>query len=392
MRTDEFEPAPPPRELPPRRRPRTWSGPWPWAMVAVVLVVGAVLTAPRPGPVVDPWGRVPDLASTPELMWEIEQSDIDDLWLFDGVIAFVARGDVVGLDIGTGERRWEVSATIPRCTSTGTSLVCATDGTTVLEIDPRSGRVDEHRIDGVVAATRHEGDLIAVTETAMIRLDDEGEVRWRVPEGGMEPSLWFAGPAVVGGQVVAIRSDLYERPDAPAAVDPETGDTLGGPGGYPLPLRDGVWTFGRGSPSTHYLLRGEPAPLVSALPVVATDAPQQLSASEFTTGTDLPFALVDDVRVDTLTGGGEGGTAATDVSTGETLWQTDQLGGLGQNTLIDNRTVAYLSSTEDEYVYTARDVRTGREHWSIAGQLTVDTDGEHLLGRTSTSVTAWELG
>ncbi|SED54953.1 hypothetical protein [Ruania alba] len=394
--------AEPPTRPPRRRTGSHLTGPWPWAGLAVLLVLAGAVTAPRPGPVVDPWGRVPDLSTPPVLAWELEHTEIQQMWAFRGVLAVAAGQEVIGLDSRTGVQRWSVSATLPRCTSSGTELTCVIDDSTVLAIDPRSGTAREQTVDGIIGATQFGGDLIALTESGIRRIAPDGTILWAAEEDAQAPQAWLAGPDIAGGMVVMLRADtggFGSGFSGLAALDPETGAPVESPGGYPVPVRDGVWAFTSG-PTTEFLLRGKDEPMVSEWPFTFTTMTDPSVLSEPPQGGD------DDVHVTAVVGDVHLGVALGESpqmvgldSSGAVLWRSDQTGGLGfgPDMLVGDGAVAYQLISFDgqsrELGYIGVHAETGDELWRIPGDhREVTSDGTRLYLLSNAGIQAWTVG
>ncbi|QOR70109.1 hypothetical protein IM660_15975 [Ruania alkalisoli] len=161
----------------PRRRPQTWSGPWPWAMVAVVLLVTAVVISPQ--------GERP--IPTAEVAWvvDVAPGTHPTVWAVDDHIVTVEADAVVARSAADGERQWHVPLQDPVCSSDGVRLACVStagpDGeVTLIAAD---GSTQTRHVPGAQVATPLGSDVILVGGDMeapwAARLDQSGATVWR---------------------------------------------------------------------------------------------------------------------------------------------------------------------------------------------------------------------
>ncbi|WP_159621741.1 PQQ-binding-like beta-propeller repeat protein [Ruania rhizosphaerae] len=388
--TDEFEPAPTSPTSPEaaRRRPQVWSRPWPWAVLAVLLVVAAVLTVPRPGPVVDPWGYLPNLHDEPELAWETDLT-ADAFWLFSRAV--VARGPdgVTGLDSASGEEIWSIQAEEPTCTSDGVDLTCTTGPDTVEVIDPRSGRARPYEVPGVAAAASVDRDIVAVTTHDIRRVNGSGRLIWR--------------SEIVFGRAMNAPPELIHSTVAVSSIrsgstllDAETGNEVSVPdaGRSPHSVRDGLWRSTDLS-ATWLYVRDDPSLAFNGWisERIATPDPTLIRAiDEKELDRWRPVAFLPEVTLGFLTirEHGPGVLIAEAPDTGEELWRTGPEVSMWDPPLLGPETFLYSDSTE----LIALDVSTGSTRWTIAPQdviLDFSSDGERLYILDETGVSGWDL-
>ncbi|QOR70111.1 hypothetical protein IM660_15985 [Ruania alkalisoli] len=238
MAHDEFtiageDPAAAHATPPPRRRPQTWSGPWPWAMVAVVLLVAGVVTSPQ--------GERP--VPTADVAWSVPLSGAahPGVWVIDDIVA-VSEGDgIVGRAVADGDERWRVGVREPRCASDGVRLACVPSGPPsratggVITVIDADGGTMVAEVEGAQLASPLGEDLVVAGGTG----DDE---RWLARIGPGDAQLWrtvvtpespsrsvqlsFDELTVNGRYVTWWFAEDDVRWPEPGMLDPATGERL----------------------------------------------------------------------------------------------------------------------------------------------------------------------
>ncbi|MBZ2199448.1 PQQ-like beta-propeller repeat protein [Occultella gossypii] len=177
-----------------------------WAGVAVLLVVAGILVAPPPpGP---SWGVSPGWSSAPVQQWTVPLAVPagDRTWMSvqEDHVLVVGEGRVDAYDRADGTRRW-AATDMGQCVLAATTPVCVwgSGADARVSVVGEDGAVREVALPGVVAATLHRGDLVALTEDAAGGYEltlhahlDPAALRWttavEVPDeqlGGAPPDI-----------------------------------------------------------------------------------------------------------------------------------------------------------------------------------------------------------
>ncbi|WP_159621739.1 hypothetical protein [Ruania rhizosphaerae] len=238
MTHDEFtiageDPAAAHAPPPPRRRPQTWSGPWPWAMVAVVLLGAGVVTSPQ--------GERPVLPA--DVAWSVPLSGAahPGVWVIDDIVAVSEGDEIVGRAVADGDERWRVGVREPRCASDGVRLACvpsgppsrATDGViTVIDAD---GGATMAEVEGARLASPLGEDLVVAGGTGdderwLTRISPGDAQQWRTVVTPESPSrseqLSFDELTVSGRSIAWWFAEDDVRWSEPGMLDPVTGERL----------------------------------------------------------------------------------------------------------------------------------------------------------------------
>ncbi len=166
----------------PRRRPQTLSGPWPWAMVAVVLLVTAVMISPRV------------LSPEPEAAWQVELNpgSAPRVWVLPRFVLATTATGLVAFD-ADGQRLWRLDLDDPTCTSAHEELICVhgeAGEATVSSIAADGAWSDLSMPGADVAARTPTGDLVVAGSNAATswlgRYSPDGEEQWvKEQDGGV---------------------------------------------------------------------------------------------------------------------------------------------------------------------------------------------------------------
>ncbi|UFU02542.1 PQQ-like beta-propeller repeat protein [Ruania suaedae] len=216
---------------PPRRRPRAGSGPWPWALLAVVLLVGAVLTSPGgERPVAEAWSVA------------VEDAAAAGVWVLGSEVVATVEGDeVVARGTGDGHEQWRISVREPHCSADGDRLACVASGPPsrstpgAITLVDAAGQTTVMQLEGAHLAVPLGEDVVVAggsgaDERWLARIDPDGAEVWRtvVEEASSNRSvpLTFAELTLTPRQIVwRYGPDEFAPPD-PGMVDPATGERL----------------------------------------------------------------------------------------------------------------------------------------------------------------------
>ncbi|UFU05868.1 PQQ-like beta-propeller repeat protein [Ruania halotolerans] len=125
-RSDEFTLEPnatestPGGDTPDRWRASTRSHAWPWAALALVLVLAGVVTSPG--------GERPVRQLQAAWSMVTEPGTHPGVWVLSDVVVTAERSEVVGRSVDDGERRWQVPMNEPHCAAEGSRIACMPSG------------------------------------------------------------------------------------------------------------------------------------------------------------------------------------------------------------------------------------------------------------------------
>lgn len=437
------EPHGPPRKGDTRSpRRHVWRGPWPWAAIAVVLVLVGAATVPPREASIQAWGVVEDLTTTPVQDWSItDGGPIRSALLTDVALVLVRNTAVVGVDTATGEQLWSNEWDHGVCTTDGESVVCTDAGDRAVQWAGDTGAtLGQIEVEAALVAARADGDWYVVSaadpeQHRLIRYS-AGEKVWSVEVANQLPTTPFGNTLTVVAGRVLLTATGAGAPSG-AVVDAATGDVVAdsdGPTGVSIVAQtaQGVWSRITFDSGTRYI-RGQAAPVrtSSIAAQMAYDGqwdsefeprrfrrPKRQSESEgygvINTATGQwawrdseagwPIARLDGaILAVQSTRAGPPNLVGRDVTSGEELWQK-QGAWLSCPCVADSTTLAIFRNelrTEPSGAVTVQgrrlvglQARTGDSLWHLdapRSTFALLTDGEELIAVSSTEVRAWKL-